>query len=156
MYQNDFDDFRRLLADLCTSVNRPFTDDLLRVFWDDLKAVPFATVKVRAMVLRTTGKTKFASNDLRPTANDEKPMAPIGGPTSTEQLTDYVLRNFSLTPNQLRLPWQFLGQEFDAPGLDGKAKYRNGVNITTVIVPPDGDNQGYRVTLDDLQFERAA
>lgn len=155
MYQTDYDDFRKLLADLCTSVNRPFTDDLLRVFWEDLRAVPFGAVKARAAVLRVSGKTKFVSNDLRPSA-DDKPVAPIGAPSPLDLLSDFALKNYPLTPGQISGPWTWFGEEFDAPGIDGKMRYKHGVRITGVTIPADGDRTGYRITLADLQLRGAA
>jgi hypothetical protein len=78
------------------------------------------------------------------------------GPSVHEALSDYVLRNRTLTPNQLRMPWKYIGKTFDAVGIDGKMRPHHGVEITGVIIPADGDHPGYRVMVADLQIERAA
>jgi hypothetical protein len=73
MYQTDYDDFKKTIADLCVAVNRPFNDDLARVFWEDLKGCHLSAVKERSKYLRACGKTRFTSNDLRP--ERENPQA---------------------------------------------------------------------------------
>ena len=73
MYQTDYDEFKKTLSDLCVSVNRPFNDDLCRVFWDDLKSAHLSSVRERAKYLRACGKTRFTANDLRP----EPEAAPV-------------------------------------------------------------------------------
>ena len=66
MYATEFDDFKQTLADLCTSVNRPFSDDLVRVFWEDLKPTHLSAIRGQAKKLRAAGKTRFTASDLRP------------------------------------------------------------------------------------------
>jgi hypothetical protein len=66
MYAVEFDDFKQTLSDLCVSVNRPFTDELTRVFWEDLRHVPLGDVRSQSHKLRTTGKTRFVAADLKP------------------------------------------------------------------------------------------
>lgn len=80
-----------------------------------------------------------------------RPAPPQFGPTVAERLNDFVLAHRSLTPTQLRMPWRYIGRQFDAPGVDGKMRHNHGVEITGVIVPADGDHPGYRVLLEDLQ-----
>jgi hypothetical protein len=89
-------------------------------------------------------------------AKAKAPAPGQSGPTIQDRLCDFVLQHRSLTPNQIRLPWKYIGREFDAPGLDGKMRHNHGVEITGVIVPADGDHPGYRVMLADLQLEAAA
>lgn len=72
MFEAEYDDFVSELTDLCLSVNRPCGDDLVRVFWEDLKGVPLPTIKRRAAALRQAGKTRFTSYDLRPEPEPEK------------------------------------------------------------------------------------
>ena len=85
----------------------------------------------------------------------ERPSGGDVGPSMQDRLADYVLRNYQLTPNQLRLPWTYIGETFDAPGLDGKVRRNHGVNITGVVIPADGDAPGYRVMVVDMQSEAA-
>jgi hypothetical protein len=73
MYQTDYDDFKKTIADLCVAVNRPFNDDLARVFWEDLKGCHLSAIRERSKYLRACGKTRFTSNDLRP--ERENPQA---------------------------------------------------------------------------------
>lgn len=88
----------------------------------------------------------------------QKPVAPDKGPTVAERLKDYVLRNYDITPNQLRQPWEFIGREFDAPGPDGKMRYHHGVEITGVVVPADPEREriAVRVMVADMQLDRVA
>jgi hypothetical protein len=67
MYAAEFDAFKQTLTDLCVAVNRPVNDDLVRVFWDDLRTCPLNQVQEHAGKLRREGKTRFTSADLRPT-----------------------------------------------------------------------------------------
>ena len=72
VYQAEYDDFKRALSDLCTAVNRPFNDDLARVFWEDLKPVSLVDIKRQCLAMRAEGKSRFTSSDLRPAA---RPMS---------------------------------------------------------------------------------
>jgi hypothetical protein len=83
------------------------------------------------------------------------PVAAATGPSNVDLLTDFVLRNRTLSKNQLRMPWTFFGRQFDAPGLDEKMRHNHGVEITGVIIPADGDYPGYRVMLQDMQMAAA-
>jgi hypothetical protein len=74
-------------------------------------------------------------------------------PANHEALSDFVLRHRTLTPNQLRMPWTYIGRMFDAPGLDGKIRHNHGVEITGVVIPADGEHPGYRVMVTDMQAE---
>jgi hypothetical protein len=67
MYTAEFEAFRQTLTDLCVAVNRPVNDDLVRVFWDDLRSCSLIQVQEHAAKLRREGKTRFTSADLRPT-----------------------------------------------------------------------------------------
>jgi hypothetical protein len=156
VYQTDFDAFKKTVNDLCVSVNRPFNDDLVRVFWDDLKAVPLGQVQFRAKLLRTTGKTKFTSNDLRPEPEAVVHRPVDGGPTVEDRLTAFVLRNYSLTPAQLRGPWSFLGKFFDGLDPSGKMRHNHGCEVTGVVIPADGDSPSRRVMVEDMQLDAAA
>lgn len=76
--------------------------------------------------------------------------AVAAGPTPQERLKDWVLRNKSLTRNQLWMPWTYIGRYFDAPGRDGKMTKNFGIEVTGVVVPADGEQPGYRVMLEDV------
>lgn len=65
MYQAEFEAFQRILTDLCVSVNRPVNDDLVRVFWDDLRPCSLLQIQEHAKRLRREGKTRFTAADLR-------------------------------------------------------------------------------------------
>jgi hypothetical protein len=156
VFQSEFDEFKKSLSDLCTAVNRPFNDDLCRVFWEDLKSIPLGQVQFRAKLLRATGKTKFTSNDLRPPPEEKPVETGPSGPSVMDQLNDFVIKNFPLTERQVGSPWQYLGEEFDAPGVDGKMRRNHGVNITGVVVPADGNAPSYRVMVQDMSLGRVA
>lgn len=66
MYSAEYDAFKQTLTDLCVAVNRPVNDDLVRVFWEDLRPCSLREVQERSAQLRREGKTKFTSADLRP------------------------------------------------------------------------------------------
>lgn len=87
----------------------------------------------------------------------QPPPKPAGarGPSVAEQLSMFIVRNYRLTPKQLRGPWKYLAREFDAPGPGGKMRERHGVEITGVVIPADGDAPGYRVMVVDMQLEAA-
>jgi hypothetical protein len=85
MYPTDYDDFKQTIADLCTAVNRPFNDDLARVFWEDLKHSHLSAVRERAKYLRACGKTRFTSNDLRPEPEVAQPAPYKPQPTISWQ-----------------------------------------------------------------------
>lgn len=74
MYQADYDEFKKTLSDLCVAVNRPFNDDLARVFWEDLKGAHLSAVKERAKFLRACGKSRFTSQDLKPEPDKPAPV----------------------------------------------------------------------------------
>jgi hypothetical protein len=69
------------------------------------------------------------------------------GPSVQEQLRDYVLRAKRLTPAQLRAPWRDI--------YTGNGRTGEGLVVTGVVVPPDGDAPGYRVMVIDMQSEAA-
>jgi hypothetical protein len=81
MYENERESFGKLIQDLCMSVNRPFSADMLRVYWDDLQHVPFAAVERAAKAVRASGKKAFNSNDLRPPPEER---SIIGGPDNSQ------------------------------------------------------------------------
>lgn len=86
-----------------------------------------------------------------------KPSAAVG-PSAVDRLTEYVLANKPLTIAQIRMPWKFIGELYDAPDVSGKMTAKHGGRITGVIVPADGNAQGYRLMLEDTAivqpFER--
>jgi hypothetical protein len=67
VYNAEFDAFKQTLTDLCVSVNRPVNDDLVRVFWDDLRGCSLHQIQEHAKRLRREGKTRFTAGDLRET-----------------------------------------------------------------------------------------
>jgi hypothetical protein len=89
-------------------------------------------------------------------AKAKAPSPGQSGPSMQERLCDFVLKHRTLTRTQLRLPWTYIGRQFDAPDLTGKMRHNHGVEITGVIVPADGDQPGYRVMVADMQMEAAA
>jgi hypothetical protein len=76
MYTAEFDAFKQTLTDLCVAVNRPVNDDLVRVFWEDLRPCPLHQVQEHAGRLRREGKTRFTSADLRPTLRPANSFEP--------------------------------------------------------------------------------
>lgn len=77
MYTAEFNDFKQTLTDLCVAVNRPVNDDLVRVFWDDLRPCSLLQIQEHAGRLRREGKTRFTSADLRPTARAANTFEPL-------------------------------------------------------------------------------
>lgn len=66
MYTAEFDAFQQTLRDLCVAVNRPVNDELVRVFWEDLRPYSLLEIQQRAGRLRVEGNQRFKSADLRP------------------------------------------------------------------------------------------
>ena len=58
-----------------------------------------------------------------------------------------------LTPQQVRGPWTFIGNRFDAPNAQGQMTRDHGIEISGVIIDPDGDVPGHRVMVADMQGE---
>lgn len=77
MYSAEFDTFKQTLTDLCVAVNRPCNDDLVRVFWEDLRPHLLHQVQERCRNLRREGKTKFTSADLRPESKVASTFEPV-------------------------------------------------------------------------------
>ncbi len=77
MYNAEFDAFKQTLTDLCVAVNRPVNDDLVRVFWDDLRGCNLRELQEQSKRLRREGKTKFTSADLRPTMRPAETFEPL-------------------------------------------------------------------------------
>lgn len=77
MYSAEFDTFKQTLTDLCVAVNRPCNDDLVRVFWEDLRPHSLHQVQERCRNLRREGKTKFTSADLRPESKVASTFEPV-------------------------------------------------------------------------------
>lgn len=69
-----------------------------------------------------------------------RPPTLRGGPTTQEQLVAFVTRTKPLTRNQLR-GWQFL---YAGP--------RGAAECVGVVIPADGDQPGYRVTVEDMHM----
>lgn len=104
-----------------------------------------------AMVLAET-RMKFATwmpglGEFEQIVREVRKPAPLQGPSLQEQLTDYVLKNYTLTTEQLRLPWRWLhtGNRFNGEGF----------TITGVDIPADGDVTGYRVMVSQMQMAAA-
>lgn len=76
MYANEKPEFAKMLKDLCMSVDRPFDEDMLRVFWDDLENVPYPQIERQAKLIRASGKKRFMSNDLRPPPEERAALNP--------------------------------------------------------------------------------
>jgi hypothetical protein len=159
VFQSDFDLFKTVLSDLCIAVNRPFTDDLLRVFWEDLKGVPLQQVKLQASLLRATGKMKFVSSDLRPQQQESKPINT--GPSLQDQLAAFVVKHYAhrLTARQISRPWTYLYRGFPGTGGDPKdfrSKPSDDFAVTGVVIPSDGDAPGLSVMAEEMRLEYAA
>src|SRR5690606_1043645 len=140
--------------DLCVAVNRPFNDDLVRVFWEDLKRFPLGAIKQRARYLRASGKRQFTSSDLRPEEAEDAPARDGSSEHPNQDLVDYVLRTYPLTPAQLRMPWTHIGRNSDGPGVDGKIRRDHAVDFIGVVVPdcPETGKRGYRVLRQEMHL----
>lgn len=94
MYLNEQPEFARLLNDLCIAVDRPFDKDLLRVFWEDLKDIPFAKVQAQVVIVRRKGDKRFKSSDLRPPAEtDVTPLCGYDNHVIVDKINTYALRH---------------------------------------------------------------
>lgn len=76
------------------------------------------------------------------------------GPSNAEKLRDYVVCNKPLTMWQISRPWTYIGEAYDSPDANAKMSLGQGVNITGVVVPADGNHVGYRVMLADMTEDR--
>lgn len=94
----------------------------------------------------------FPEVDALFTRAGRPPVASLG-PTVQERLADWVVRNRTLTRNQLRMPWSWIGSG-DARNR-GPGKSDPNFQIVGVIVPADGEHPGYRVMVEDMQLEGA-
>lgn len=150
MFQSEFDQFKALMSDLCTAFNRPYTDDVVRVFWDALKPYPFAQMRVRMKVAAGTLKKFPTPQDLTPAP--EMKRQDTAEKSTMDLLSEYALRSKPLTRNQLR-GWTFIyrGQS-GFPGVPPSADYA----VTGLIIPADGDYPGYRIMVRDMELEVAA
>jgi hypothetical protein len=72
-----------------------------------------------------------------------------------ELLTAFVMRTHGdrLTPRQIRGPWMYIGRTFDAEDGAKKVTKDHGYEITGVIIDQDGDSDGLRVMVADMQLE---
>lgn len=150
MFQSEFDQFKALMSDLCTAFNRPYTDDVVRVFWEALKGYPLAQMRVRMKVAAGTLKKFPTPLDLTP--EPEPPRHDPGEQSIFDQLADFALRTKPLTPRQWR-GWTFIYRgNSGGPGIKPSADFA----VTGLIIPPDGDAPGYRIMVEDMQLEYAA
>jgi len=69
------------------------------------------------------------------------------GPTMQERLCDFALRSKPLTDAQKRMPWAYL--------YTGNARTGEGLVVSGVAIPPDGQAPGYRVMVMDMNSEAA-
>jgi hypothetical protein len=60
-HQRDFANFRRLMAKLCETMDKPLTDELVESWWKALRTVQYAEVerRVDAFLARASEGTKF-------------------------------------------------------------------------------------------------
>lgn len=77
----------------------------------------------------------------------------VQGPSTAERLCAYAAKNYwyMLTPKQQRGPWNYLRKSFAASNNGGKMIEAHGVDITGIVIDPDGEAQGYRIMLADMQ-----
>lgn len=59
--QRDFENFKRLMAKLCQTMDKPVTDVLVESWWKSLRTVQYAEVerRIEAYIARATEKTPF-------------------------------------------------------------------------------------------------
>jgi hypothetical protein len=70
----------------------------------------------------------------------------------TDQLCAFVMRRYGsrLTPTQVRGPWVYIGHTFDAVDLTQKLTADHGIEFTGVVIAADGEQPGYRITVNDM------
>ena len=145
MYDIDREPFANLMKELCVSVNRPFTADLLKVFWDDLNAIPFQMIERQAKTIRASGKKAFTSHDLRPPPEERHT---IGGPDNNAllaQLCNAMNRIYDrLTLNQRAVAnyHEFIW-----------TRDRIAPRPVALVIKADGDAPGHRITLTDCALD---
>jgi hypothetical protein len=92
MRSEDADAFRAVMEDLCVAYNRPCTDAVIRVFWEDLKFAHIHDVRRMAMKHRNTAKKFPTPRDLAPerTVSAPPPRAP-----------DVVMSSWAIAANKI-------------------------------------------------------
>lgn len=146
MYEADREAFSTLMTDLCRSVNRPMSAEMLRVFWEDLQHVPFPQVQRQATSLRTKGKRNFNSNDLRPPPDER---AAIGGPDNAHllnMLSDHMNRHLW---NRLTDMQRSLGQFQEFVWTNDRIAPRP----VALVIKADGDSPGHRINVIDCSLD---
>ncbi len=106
MYSAEYDTFKQTLTDLCIAVNRPYNDDLVRVFWEDLRPYALPEIQDRVRCVRREGNQKFKSADLRPSVRQANSFEPVKNPLDRYDAFANIqffkfLRLYDTTPAQL-------------------------------------------------------
>lgn len=165
MQTNEYDQFVTLVRDLCTAFNRPFTDDVVRVFWESLRDQSLRTVRNRAELHRRVAKKFPMPFDLRPAVDVEVVDDHAKrGPTTQERLCEFAARKFHdrsgfrkdlITPLQYSMPWTYLYKNVQWYDKVRKRDRNEPAECVGVVIPAaaDGSRPGYRIMAEDLQLE---
>lgn len=156
MYPNEKAEFAIMLRDMCTSVDRPFDEDMLRVFWDDLEHVPFAQVQRQSKLIRASGKKRFLSSDLRPPPEERAKLNPDSDNDAIMNRIDaYILRY--LWPTLSQRQRMTAGREWVYDTRD-----RSAPRLVAMRIKPDVDHEdcpnevrysGHYIKLEDCDME---
>lgn len=101
MFDSDFDEFQKLMVDLCIGFNVPVTDDRVRVFYTALKDEPIAYLRVSiAKRINAGGKFPQAAELKRPAESRARQRIDTG-----VAFHEWVARKYwqRMTPTQRRL-----------------------------------------------------
>lgn len=166
MRPEDYEIFAEIMLDLCSAYDKPHSDRLVRVFFEDLRGVDLKTVRNLALLWRKMPNNKFPkASDLRPKASFEH-QAHANEPTIQEQLCKFAAKKFHdakglrldlITHQQYSMPWTYLykrHQWFDEKRKENRDEH---CICTGVVIPPakDGSRPGYRITIEDMQMGAA-
>lgn len=135
MYSSDYDSFRRVIEELSLAFNRPFTDELVRVFWDALKDAPFPGVKELANKWKVSGKKFPTPSDLRP----ERVRAPARKELTEEDREVLAMSSWAIAANRILFSVAYQGNR----GFRPIAKYppppESGLGLPLKLVKPEDD-----------------
>lgn len=167
MRTDDYEAFTELMQDLCAAYDKPFSDRLVRVFWEDLRAVDLKTARNLATLWRKMPNSKFPKPaDLRPKISEESRRAPTEK-TIQEQLCEFAARKFHdakglrldlITHQQYGAPWTYLykrHQWFDEKRKENRDEYAICVGVK-IPAARDGSRPGYTIMVEDMQLASAA
>lgn len=166
MRAEDFGVFSEIIEDLGAAFNKPVSERVMRVFFEDLKPYHLGTVRNRAMLWRKTGKKFPTPNDLRPQEQVQDDLVrPKSGkvePTIQERLCAFAAFHYAphkgrTTPWQFGQPWKYLYKRHQWTDKHDKSRDEPAICVGVVIpAAPDGSRPSYRIMVEDMDAQVAA